>query len=391
MPTGTEHIERSHARHVLGVAPRRARLLTIVLAALVVAVLILDLGIIGFLAGLALAALPVPLYVALALWLDRFEAEPGTVLLRAFLWGAVVAIVVSLLANRMAFTLLAGAFGAGAGDLLSGVLAAPAIEETAKGIALLLLFLHHDDEFDNVTDGVVYAAMIGLGFAMTENALYYGRVWDTEALSSVFVLRGVIGPFAHPLFTAMTGVGIGIARERHGHDGSWIAPAVGFALAVLLHALWNAAASAHVLFPTTYLVIMVPAFLAALFTVRRSGRREVDVLRTHLAHLVEDETTFDGAQLDGLCTQRGRIRALIRAYRSDGLKGLRAQRRFHDAVTHLAFQDWRMAHGIDEGDAGARRAAAYRVRVRRHLGAMSGATPPSVANATSADSATLPG
>ncbi|MGH7445722.1 MAG: PrsW family intramembrane metalloprotease, partial [Longimicrobiales bacterium] len=298
MDAGTDHIERSHARHVLGIAPRRARTLTIVLGALVVLVLVLDLGVVGFLAGLALAALPVPLYVALALWLDRFEAEPGTVLLRAFLWGAVVAIVVSLFANRVAFALLAGAFGAGAGDLLSGVLAAPAIEEAAKGVALLLLFLHHDDEFDNVTDGVVYAAMIGLGFAMTENALYYGRVWDTGALSSVFVLRGVIGPFAHPLFTAMTGVGVGIARERHGHGGSWIAPAIGFALAVLLHALWNAAASAQILFPTTYLVIMVPAFVAALFTVRRSGRREVDLLRTHLAPLVADGT-FDNAQLDG--------------------------------------------------------------------------------------------
>ncbi len=355
----------SHTRHVLGVEPRRARMLTIGLALLVVLVLVADLGAIGFLMGLSLAVLPVPFYVTLALWLDRFEAEPGPVLVRAFLWGAIVAIVVALLGNRMAFTVLSGMFGVGAGDMISGVLAAPAIEEAAKGIALLLLFLHHDDEFDNVTDGVVYAAMIGLGFAMTENALYYGRVWNTESLSAVFVLRGVIGPFAHPLFTAMTGVGIGFARERHGQGGSWIAPLIGFTLAILLHALWNAAASANVLFPTTYLVVMVPAFLAALFTVRRSAHREIVILRTHLAPLVEDGT-ITAAEVDTLCTVRGRARALLGALRDGGPKGLKARRGFHDALTHLAFQQWRLEHGIDPSGSADARLERYHARIRSY-------------------------
>lgn len=366
---GRSHrIERSHRRHVLGVEPRLARMLTLGLGALVVVVLAMDVGPTGFLAGLGLAVLPVPLYVALALWLDRFEAEPGPVLLRAFLWGAIVAMIVSLLANQAAFAMLAGLFGADAGDLLSGVLAAPAIEETAKGAALLLLFVHHDDEFDNVTDGVVYAAMVGLGFAMTENALYYGRVWNTTSLSAVFVLRGVLGPFAHPLFTAMTGVGIGLARERHGTRGSWTAPAIGFGLAVLLHAVWNAAASAHLLFPAAYVVIMVPAFLAALVVCVRSTRREVAILRRHLRPFVDDGVIAP-AEVRTVCTLRGRIRALLAALRAGGLRGLARRRRFHDDITHLAFQAWRLERGIDAGPEGAARASAYEARVRAWGGA----------------------
>src|SRR5690606_8391646 len=232
-------------------------------------------------------------------------------------------------ANQAAFAMLASVFGTGIGDWLSGVLAAPVIEEIAKGAALLLLFVQNAGEFDYVTDGGVYAAMVGLGLAMTENAVYYGRVWDTTSLSAVFVLRGVVGPFAHPLFTAMTGVGIGLARERHGASGTWVAPAIGFALAVLLHSLWNAAASANLLFPATYFLIMVPAFVAALIVVVRSTRREVAILRRHLRPLV-DEGCLRGSEVDAICTLRGRARALLGALRADGLRGVARRRRFHD-------------------------------------------------------------
>ena len=45
-------------------------------------------GTVGFAVGLLMATLPLPLYVAIALWLDRFEAEPRGMLVRAFAWGA---------------------------------------------------------------------------------------------------------------------------------------------------------------------------------------------------------------------------------------------------------------------------------------------------------------
>jgi protease PrsW len=100
---------------------------------------------------------------------------------------------------------------------------APVVEELAKCFALLVLFRELKDEFDGVVDGVVYAAMVGLGFAMIENVQYYGAAISEGVESSVvtFVLRGVVSPFAHPLFTAMFGIGLGYVRERHGHPRSW--------------------------------------------------------------------------------------------------------------------------------------------------------------------------
>ena len=52
--------------------------------------------------------------------------------------------------------------------------------------------------------------MVGLGFAMMENITYYMRAFEeggTEQLGAVFILRGLIMPLSHPLFTSMTGLG----------------------------------------------------------------------------------------------------------------------------------------------------------------------------------------
>ena len=122
------------------------------------------------------------------------------------------------------------------------VVSAPVVEETAKALVLFVLFFWRRDEFDGVTDGVVYAAMVGLGFAMTENVKYYGvAVAENNALG-VFIVRGIFSPFAHPLFTGMTGVGLGLAAQTVKGWVKVVAPPVGFVAAVVLHASWNASA-----------------------------------------------------------------------------------------------------------------------------------------------------
>jgi len=98
------------------------------------------------------------------------------------------------------------------------VFSAPLVEESAKGLALLILFFWKKDEFDDVIDGIVYAAMVGLGFAMGENILYYGRELLAGGIVgslSLFVLRGMLAPFSHPLFTSMTGIGLGLAPQSN--------------------------------------------------------------------------------------------------------------------------------------------------------------------------------
>ncbi len=141
-------------------------------ALIVLAIIGSDTGVTGVLVGLALAAVPVFVVVPALLWLDRFEAEPTGLLLFAFGWGAAVATLVAILVNSTSIALLK----ASGGDVTAGaVVIAPIVEETCKGLAVLLVFLYRRREFDGVIDGIVYAGMAGIGFAFTENVLYLGR------------------------------------------------------------------------------------------------------------------------------------------------------------------------------------------------------------------------
>ena len=97
---------------------------------------------------------------------------------------------------------------------------APVTEEATKGAFLVLLLWWRRHELDGVLDGIVYAGMVGIGFAFTENILYLAAAYDgtdglgpggTEALTGTFILRCLVSPFAHPLFTAFIGIGVGLA------------------------------------------------------------------------------------------------------------------------------------------------------------------------------------
>jgi RsiW-degrading membrane proteinase PrsW (M82 family) len=274
----------------------------------------------GFFVGLLMAVLPVPFYVAFALWVDRFEAEPPWLLVLAFVWGAAIATFLSMLFNL--------------------VFAAPLTEELMKGAALLLLFLWKRDHFDNVTDGIVYASMVGLGFAMTENVQYYGAALKDGGAPVVFFLRGVMGPFAHPLFTSMTGIGLGLARETHRPAVRWLAPAFGLLAAIILHSLWNLAASYGLAFFAAYAVVMVPAFVAVIVIAIFSLQREANVIRTHL-HSVVAEGVLSGDDIVVLSSVTHRFRTSAQALFTRGFGHWRARRRFHALATELAFHSWR--------------------------------------------------
>lgn len=338
----------------------RSLLLAAPLTLVTLLLLLLELGPLAFLGGVGLAVLPVPAYVLLALWLDRYEPEPVRTLATTFLWGASVAVFLALALNSLFGALVEPHLGAWE-PLVTAVLAAPVVEELAKGSALAVVYLRAHEEFDNVTDGVVYAAMVGLGFAMIENVQYYGRALadpSTEP-SAVFFLRGVATPFAHPLFTAMTGIGLGLGRERvRGHRHRVLAPAAGLGTAVLLHMLWNLAASQGDAFAWTYLLVMVPVFLGTLLLVRRALRREARVIREQLAHLLDDGL-LSAAELDLLCSVRGRLAASMAAARRGGLAGWRRRSDYHRAVTELAFHRWRVAR-----DGGAVEEEVHIVRIR---------------------------
>lgn len=308
-------------------------------------------GLIGFALGFVMATIPVPIYLLFPLWLDRFEPEPWWLLTLAFVWGAAIATFFSLIVNTVNNAVLTAAVG-DAGGALSAVISAPLVEELAKGLALLLIFFWQRDGFDNVTDGIVYAMMVALGFAMIENVAYYGRAiaqGGAGEATSVFILRGILAPFSHPLFTSMTGIGLGAARESDRTWVKWFAPLFGLGCAMILHAFWNLSASFGAVFFLTYLVIMIPALLAVLVVAFFSLRREANVVRLHLETIVDDGV-LSAEDLVCLCSVWGRIAATNRALFTHGLGAWRARHRFHRAATTFAFHSWRASRGLnDEG------------------------------------------
>jgi len=322
-------------------------------------------GLVPFLAGLVIAALPVPVYLTLVLWLDRYESEPAWLLATSFFWGALVAVFFAIVVNSLGIILVQGAFGEHAGNFFGMVVSAPLVEETAKALALFALFAWKREEFDGVLDGIIYAAMVGLGFAMTENVKYYGEAVIEQNAVGVFIVRGLFSPFAHPLFTSMTGIGLGLAAHSRRRAAKFFLPLLGLALAVALHAAWNASAfftgqsENGLIMLASYFVVMVPTFLSLLAVVLFALRREGRILREQLRADC-DRGLFDGREYERLCSLRARTGATLGALTGGGVAAWRARRRLHRAASELAFQRHRVARGVTSRDGrDAEREAAY--------------------------------
>lgn len=301
----------------------------------------------AFATGLALAALPVPVYLALVLWIDRFEPEPPRVLAWTFFWGATAATLIAFVVNSVGQELVSSSFGTDVGEIYGGSISAPIVEESAKAAALFGVYRWRRSELDGVLDGLVYAAIVGLGFATTENVLYYGSavVEDGEVpAEAVFFMRGVISPFAHPVFTAMTGIGLGLAvmsphkLRRFGYI------AAGLVGAIFLHALWNTSTVDGVAFLGVYFLIMVPIFIVLIVMVVLARKREARLVWDQLQPEAEHGRLAHG-EVALLSQLRPRRRAL-KAARRAGRAARRTRLEYHDAATTLAFHRNRMRRGV---------------------------------------------
>jgi protease PrsW len=299
----------------------------------------------AFTAAALLAIIPVPFYLAAALWIDRFEPEPRAMLALAFLWGASVAVLVASLFNDLMDQEI--------GVYWSTVATAPLVEEVLKGLVLLHFFRHRKDEFDGVIDGLIYAAMVGFGFAFAENVDYYGRALVKEGaggLAVTFTLRAIVSPFSHPLFTSATGIGLGLARQSLRPWVRRVAPPVGLAAAVTLHSLWNASASAGLMFFVVYAVVMLPALVALLVVAGVSLKFEGRIIRAQLAP--ESAAGLIGAaDLALLSSVRGRLHASAHAILHGGFAAGRKRRAYHQAASELAFLRQRAMHDGIQVDA----------------------------------------
>ncbi|GAA0591113.1 PrsW family intramembrane metalloprotease [Kribbella sandramycini] len=299
----------------------------------------------GFTWGMAFALVPVVPVIALYLWLDRYEPEPTRYIVFALCWGAFIATLVAIFINTEVARQLAET---GAGGDRSAIFVAPPVEEFAKGAVILLLALVRRKEFDGIIDGLVYAGMVGVGFAFTENILYYGRIFSelsNEAGSDaglrgvlvLFVLRGLMSPFAHPLFTSFTAIGIGIAVRHRSTAVRFLAPVVGFLAAVLAHAAWNASASwaEGTGFLVAYFLLMVPIFVGMVIFALVLRSREGKMIASRLYDYVRFGWLV-APEVPLIATMRGR-KALRQNARRYGAQAEAAAKAFQQNATDLAY------------------------------------------------------
>ena len=305
----------------------------------------------GIVVGALCALLPVGPVVATFLWIDRWEPEPPRLLLTAFLWGACFAALAALIINSSAALAVDELLGRGSGDVLGSIVIAPLVEEGLKGAFLVGLLIFRRREFDGIIDGIVYAGLVATGFAFTENILYFGRAFTEEAqmggsVLSVLILRGVLSPFAHPLFTSMTGIGAGIAANSRNAAARPFYVLGGYAVAVALHAIWNSSASLFDggAFLVVYGFLMVPLFAAVITIVVWQRKREQAVIAEQLPGFARAGwiAPSEVQLLSSLAGRRG-WRAAVR--RRSGRAVEKAVTRYQEAVTDLAFLRARMAKG----------------------------------------------
>ena len=280
----------------------------------------------------ALPALFVYLWIP---WIvDRYDPEPWWCLLIALSWGAIAACGFSAVINTTVHVLGDATLGKGAGDVLGACVSAPIVEEFFKGIAVFGVFYFLRREFDGVVDGVIYATFAALGFAAVENVIYYGnaaRESGNALIGTVFV-RGILGPWGHPLYTSMTGLGFGISRETNKTWLKWMAPIGGYLFAAFLHSVWNTAATLSgtlvlIMLPLWFLFVIAFTILVV-WLVKRKGK----IIRDHL----RDEVLMGNLtpwELELITSPIGRIKATF-SY------GGAAGRKFVDASARLALSKW---------------------------------------------------
>lgn len=297
--------------------------------------------------GFFLALVPLVIVFFAIRLIDRWEPEPPSLIFFALAWGGVGAVILSLVVGMLFDVVLPSNETT---DMLMTVVEAPVVEELFKGIGVLLVFFIGRRAFDGPVDGVVYGMLVGAGFAFTENILYFGSsILEGGGVGATltFVVRGVMSPFAHTMFTGITGFMLGLAARRGANANVAGMFILGLLGAMALHAVWNGSIW---LIPGWgwygfYFLVQVPLFVLAIWFVTRLRREEARLTKERLGEYAR-AGWFTPQEVEMLATPAGRRAGLSWASQ---LPGNRApvMKRFIADATNLAATRQRAVSGRD--------------------------------------------
>lgn len=339
-------------------------------------------GVSGILAALTIPLLPAIGINLLVNFMDRYEREPWFLRLAAFLWGAIIAIPSAFFVEQNLDTVLQNLLGPATSEVIHSALNGLTVgvtEETVKGLGLILLFIILRDEFDNVTDGIVYAALIGAGFAFVENFRYFANAKNT--LVFLIVGRIVLGWLSHSTFTACFGAALGYVRHTRVRWKQIAIPLLGYAIAVGLHSFYDfvdfQAGTAILASPDDNNVALfsliaiigdyIPPFLAQvalLYILVKGLAHEAAVIREFLAAEVSNGVVLVN-EYALLQNSFQRTKEERRVLRKSGIRQWLRVKALYQTEIGLAFRKWHVQMG-DKPKLGYRQPEdAYRKRIRR--------------------------
>jgi len=291
--------------------------------------------------------------------LDRNHKEPWRLVLVAAAWGAIVATSLVVWGETLWQSTAQHALVPGPGLDTSLAFMAGILEELSKGAAVLLLFLVMRNEFDDVVDGIVYGAAIGLGFNFLESISYMTNVYaifapegfGTAAAAIQWYFRQVLGLFfGHATYTAFIGAGVGIARQLPNMRQKVLAIVAGFVVAIAGHFAWDAWAALFPVDTTVFVIVEIHLrtlilsgpFTAALLALLIFGiRYEGQNLRDQLQ---KEAATAQGAILPEevavLASPWQRLKQRLQALSRQGVRAYFRVSQLQTAQLDLAMERW---------------------------------------------------
>ena len=163
--------------------------------------------------------------------------------LAAFGWGTGGALIFAGFGNGFLDSIVEeSGLGDSAVDFVTSVLTGPVVEETGKGLGVLALILAARKVLERPAQGGVLGALVGIGFAWGEDVGYYVSALEDgmSGLWESFLVRAILGAYAHAIFTGVFGYALAWAVLRAtSAPRAVLIGALGFVGALALHAQAN--------------------------------------------------------------------------------------------------------------------------------------------------------